>query len=208
MKLSSVNNEVFVISGECPHCGTTAAFPSVNGHFEFMDQLIGVARCISCNDHILATLGRDPRTGDWRYASHYPLGKPDDAVADEIPDVVKPDFKEALRCQWVDAYNATIEMCRRALESSCLQLGADPKLVLSAMIDWVHKEGKITNSLREMAHKIKLGGNRAAHPGLELTKEDADAVIDFTFEYFQHVYVTPARMARHNFNKPEKKGKA
>jgi hypothetical protein len=76
------------------------------------------------------------------------------------------------------------------------------------MIDWVHAQGKITNSLRDMAHKIKLGGNRAAHPSDRiLSEEDANAVVDFTLEYFQHVYVTPARMARHNFDKPAKKGK-
>jgi hypothetical protein len=106
----------------------------------------------------------------------------------------------------VKAYNATAEMCRRALEASCLQLGAPAELVLSKTIDWVHTHGKITNSLRDMAHKIKLGGNRAAHPSdKRLSEQDADAVIAFTDEYFQHVYVTPARMARHDFDKSKKK---
>jgi hypothetical protein len=55
-------------------------------------------------------------------------------------------FSEALRCQSVKAYNATLEMCRRALDSSCLQLGADPKLgTLQKMIDWLYSQGKITS---------------------------------------------------------------
>jgi hypothetical protein len=170
-------------------------------------RIIGAARCIACNEYILGILAKDSHDC-WIYQIHFPLGKPNDDVADEIPDTIKSDLKEAMRCLWVRAYNATAEMCRRALESSCIELGAEPDVVLSEMIDWVHAQGKITNSLRDMAHKIKLGGNRAAHPSDRiLSEEDANAVVDFTLEYFQHVYVTPARMARHNFDKPAKKGK-
>lgn len=56
-----------------------------------------------------------------------------------------------------------------------------------------------------MAHKIKLGGNRGAHPSdKKLTKDDADAVLEFSREYFQHVYVMPARMAKFDFDKRKK----
>jgi hypothetical protein len=172
--------------------------------------MVAAARCIACNKYILAQIKSEILgTGNsirWVYEAHYPLGLPDDTVPDEIPDSIKPDVKEALRCLWIKAYNATAEMCRRALESSCLELGAKPTLVLHDMIDWVHAQGKITNSLRDMAHKIKLGGNRAAHPSdKRIGEQDADAIMDFTLEYFQHVYVTPARMARHDFDRPKPK---
>jgi hypothetical protein len=72
------------------------------------------------------------------------------------------------------------------------------------MIDWVHSQGKITTPLKDMAVKIKLGGNRAAHASdRTLTADEADAVIEFTREYFQHVYVMPAKMAKFNFDKPK-----
>lgn len=218
MELSSYEqNAGFVLNGECPHCRKQAAFISVTSTHEDRDHqtgwpslLVGTARCIACNKYILGILKFDLITGTrgrWVYGIHYPIGLPDDTVAEEIPPEIKPDFQEALRCRWVDAYNATVEMCRRALESSCIQLGADSGLVLAKMIDWVHAQGKITSSLRDMAHKIKLGGNRAAHPSdKRLIAEEADAVLAFTEEYFQHVYVTPARMAKHDFDKP-KKGK-
>ena len=109
-----------------------------------------------------------------------------------------------MRCRYIKAFNATVEMCRRALESSCIELGAKPDLVLNDMINWVHSQGKITTPLSEMAHKIKLGGNRAAHPSdRTLTEKDADAVLEFTREYFQHVYVMPAKMSQFNFDKPK-----
>jgi hypothetical protein len=61
-----------------------------------------------------------------------------------------------------------------------------------------------TRARNEFA-KIKLGGNRGAHPSdRTLTKDDADAVIEFSREYFQHVYVMPVRMSKFNFDKSKK----
>lgn len=215
MKLSNINNNEFVVNGECPHCRKQAAFVSVTTPFEERDsnwptRRIGACSCIACNEYILVILAFEvalTRTsGSWKYEAHYPVGWPDDRVADDIPDSIKPDFQEALRCRWVKAFNATVEMCRRALEASCLEQGAPAKLVLNDMIDWVHGQGKITTPLKDMAHKIKLGGNRGAHPSdRTLTERDADAVIEFTREYFHHVYVMPAKMAAVNFDKPKKK---
>jgi hypothetical protein len=217
MEFASISEDGrrFIIRGICPHCGAKAAFPTVTSIYEKKngdqaERLIAAARCAACNDFILAVLKRnwDNRRSDsdWVYDTHYPLGKPNDNVNEDIPEGPRFDFQEALRCRWVNAYNATIEMCRRALESSCLQLGADPEKLtcLNDMINWVHKEGKITAPLMDMAHKIKLGGNRAAHPSdRTLTAQDADAVLEFTTGYFYNVYIMPAKMAKFNFDKPK-----
>jgi hypothetical protein len=198
----------FTLRGTCPHCGAIAAFNTVS---EVCDEqpntanarMIAAARGICCNQYILAII-RFGYGGVWEYETHYPLGKPNDAVSLDIKEAIRLDYQEALRCRFVNAFNATIEMCRRALETSCIELGAGSDLVLNDMIKWVHSQGKITTPLSEMAHKIKLGGNRAAHPSdRTLTEQDADAVLEFTREYFQHVYVMPARMAQFNFDKPK-----
>jgi hypothetical protein len=217
MQLSSFNRAQFVLSGECPHCRSKAAFPSVTEPY-VPDEITGpdgeqtavaVCRCHACNGYVLGILkttylgsGRS----QWKYHAHYPLGWPNDAVPDEIPDELKTDLKEALRCRWVKAYNATIEMCGRALEGSCIQLGAPPDLVLSKMIDWVYAQGRITKQLCEMAHKIKLSRNLAAHASdRTLTQDDADAVLEFTDEYFHHIYTMPAKMVKFDLDKPGKK---
>src|SRR5258707_643439 len=72
------------------------------------------------------------------YRAHYPVGRPSDNVSSDVPEPIAADFKEALRCRWVDAYNATVEMCRRAIETSCQDLGAQPTLSIQAQIDHVH----------------------------------------------------------------------
>lgn len=156
------------------------------------------------------------------YILHYPIGTPNDAVAEEIPDPIKTDFKEALRCLFVDAYNATAEMCRRAVEASCVHLGAPKNQKwLEDKIDWLETQRKITPFLRDVAHKIRLGGNRAAHPGNvqplintsspqtldapepPITKEHAEAIVKFTTEFFHHVYVVPKQLDKYDFSKPK-----
>ena len=102
-------------------------------------------------------------SGSWKYEAHYRVGWPDDRVADDIPDSIKRDFQEALRCRWVGKPpTRQSKWCGRALEASCLEQGAPAKLVLNDMIDWVTVR-KDYNSVRGHGHKIKLGGNRGAH---------------------------------------------
>lgn len=212
MNLSSLRNGELILNGTCPHCGKEAAFPSVTSIFEDrqMDpnnRMVAAVACIACNGYMLAIIkyALNNNSWDWVYDIHYPLAAINDTVDDSVPIGVRLDFQEALRCRGANAYNATIEMCRRALEASCIQLGANRDSVLNDMIKWVHGQGKITTPLSDMAHKIKLGGNRAAHPSdRTLTDNDADAVLEFTREYFQHVYVLPAKMAKFNFDKPPK----
>jgi hypothetical protein len=72
-----------------------------------------------------------------------------------------------------------------------LELGANPKDQIGAQIDWVHSQGKITPHLKEVAHKIRLGGNRGSHPpdkpedDSPLTPEEADAGVSFYAALFQ-----------------------
>lgn len=217
----------FSLSGKCPHCNRDSVFVRVSNPYR--DTLPGsllllaaVMQCQGCRELILgmATHPDGSHPSYW-YKTHYPLGRPNDEVAPEIPEAIKADFKEALRCLWVDAYNATAEMCRRAVETSCINLGA-PKSErwLEDKIDWLESQRKITPFLRDVAHKIRLGGNRAAHPGNvqpstvpgtphisdpepPITKEHAEAIVKFTTEFFHHVYVVPKQLEKYDFSKPK-----
>lgn len=211
----------FSLSGICPHCKCASVFMPVTSihavpHFyannpSVVQSLILVAtmQCQGCHNFMLGIIKKDtqqPRPMYW-YLNHYPLDKPDDAVPEGIPSHIGADFKEALRCRWVDAYNATGEMCRRALEGSCIEQGAPTDKKLVEMIDWLQKAGKITSALMDVAHKIRLGGNYGAHApedpldAAPMTAEHADALIEFTRDYFQHIYVIPARLSKYDFSK-------
>jgi len=89
-------------------------------------------------------------------------------------------------------------MCRRAVQSSALHLGAKGGKLID-QIDDLSKTGIITTPLKDFAHEIRLTGNDGAHPekdGLEnVTEKDGEAIIEFTGEYLHHVYVMPAKLA-------------
>lgn len=135
-------------------------------------------------------------TSAFNFKESFPLGKLEESVDRTIPLGVRDDYIEALTCQAIAAYKATVVMCRRALQSSCVNLKAEGKNLLSQIDDLANK-GKITTALKEMAHDVRKLGNEGAHPdhdGLgDVIAADADDITEFTRQYFEHVYVMPAR---------------
>ena len=81
---------------------------------------------------------------------------------------------------------------------------------------------------QQVAHKIRLGGNRGIHPPdvpaaggpgagpqpallpqpaaapiTAIEKEHAEAIVKFTREFFHHVYVVPKQLDKYDFSKPK-----
>lgn len=203
----------FSLRGTCPHCQLKAVFlicqgasPGQNAMHQADRVALAVMQCQGCLQFILgsAVLGEN---GLWIYRQHYPLGKPNDEMAPEIPTHIADDFKEALRCQFVKAYNATVEMCRRAVQACCLDRNAPAGKKLVYQIDWLAEQEIITAPLKEMAHRVRLGGNLGAHPPedpndpavIVINEDYANAVVEFTRELFDHVYVMPGRLSKYTF---------
>jgi hypothetical protein len=223
----------FSLSGICPYpdCARPSVFTvltSVNvGVVGVAQRTVAVMQCQGCRSYLLAVVEHPQnQAGNYVYKEHYPIGAPNQDVAIEIPNHIQEDFKEALRCFFVNAYNATAEMCRRAIESACLDLRAPHNKVLEKMIDWLEEERIITPYLKDAAHKVRLGGNRGAHPPATLPatpataiaaaveayatqpiekieKEHAEAIVEFTREFFHHVYVGPKLLGKYDFSKPK-----
>jgi hypothetical protein len=217
---SNPQDSLFSISGACPHCACEAVFMPVtsihsvqnrnpsNEHSISSVDMWAVLQCQGCRKYILGCVRRSVQTVPvYQYIQHFPLGKPKDDVPEEIPPAIGDDFKEALRCRWIEAYNATGEMCRRALEGSCNDKGAPTGKKLVEKIDWLASQGIITTALKDVAHKIRLGGNYGAHApedpllAAPMTAEHADALIEFMRDYLQHVYIMPAKLAKYDFTK-------
>lgn len=200
MKLNLLpGNNAFSFSGECPHCGDSSVFIQVAG-FSEVNNLSGMylhcsaMRCQGCQNFILG-LAENAGGQYPQYLKHYPLGKPDDSVAKEVPAAIASEFSEALRCLWVRSYKATVAMCRRAVQASCDDLKADGK-DLFTQIDDLKTKGVITDPLKRMAHRVRLSANQELHGKSDdlatFNETDAKAMVSFVREYFHHVYVMPA----------------
>jgi len=232
MKLTELEAESgkFSLRGECPHCQQASVFIQVTTvHAEEIEErlqrlAVGM-QCQGCLEHILAiTLKQREYNKPSRllYAAHYPLGKPDDSVAEEVAaanPIIALDFAEALRCVWVKSYKAAVAMCRRSVEATCKHFGATG-YTLEKKIDDLAAQGKITEPLKEMAHAVRVSGNRGLHgkkttdatpddqdaplDDLDLFGEDeAKAMIAFTQQLFYHVFVMPALLEKYKPKPPQ-----
>jgi hypothetical protein len=122
-----------------------------------------------------------------------PLPKP---VDERIPHTIKCDFEESTTCFSIGAYRASAVMARRALQSICLDKGADEKEKLEKQIDYLFSQGVITKDLKDWAHEVRLVGNDAAHPkkpenDQPVGEEDAKDVLDLLEQFCQVLYVAP-----------------
>ena len=198
--------------GVCPHCSHLSYFQPVTSAYADPGahglRMCNAAQCQSCKEYVLV-VGKRGAAGQTPYnlEACYPLGKPNDHVEDAVPLPIRPDFAEALRCQWIKAYKATVAMCRRAIQASAIEKGTSAKKKLVEQLDELAAKTIITEPLRQMAHEIRLTGNVGAHPdedGLQdVTEQDANDIIEFTREFFHHVYVMPAKLeARRKKAKP------
>jgi hypothetical protein len=83
------------------------------------------------------------------------------------------------------------------IQSSAIALKAAGGRLID-QIDDLFEVGKITESLKDFAHEVRLTGNDGAHPDkdglVNVTEADSSAIIEFTREYLHHVYVMPAKL--------------
>jgi hypothetical protein len=192
-------------NGECPHCSPTISyFHPIANYFENLSsgaqRVVSAARCESCKKFVLVIGEKAHGSPQYSLVAVYPLGKPNDAVAEEVKQAAKDvaqDYAEALRCHWIKSYRASVVMCRRAIQSSAIALKASGGRLID-QIDDLFKTGKVTESLKEFAHEIRLTGNDGAHPdkdGLNaVTEKDSADIIEFTKEFLNYIYVMPAKL--------------
>jgi len=190
------NNQVGA-NGECPHCGVVSYFRPVASSVD-TNKVVSAAKCESCKGFVLVLGNRLGGNQACQSITVYPLGKPNETVDPAVPASVSEDFKEALRCHFIKSYRATVVMCRRAIQQSAIELKATGNKLIN-QIDDLYKNGKITESLKDFAHEVRLTGNDGAHPdkdGLaDVNETDSNEIIEFTREYLHHVYVMPAKLA-------------
>lgn len=194
----------------CPYCDTKATYSAFYDPREHMSKLKEgrlyhvLAYCDNekCGRVILLIFKGVTMTTDRGYeyidtelVDQYPKRTPKSHKS--IPRQVADDYIEAIKCFDIDAWKATVAMCRRALQGSVIEKGAKKERLVD-QIDELYDQQIITKDIKDWAHEIRLTGNIGAHPdkdGLEnVTKEDAKELIDFMEEYLNYVYIMPSKV--------------
>ncbi|MCW4025819.1 MAG: DUF4145 domain-containing protein [Candidatus Bathyarchaeota archaeon] len=115
-----------------------------------------------------------------------------------IPENIWADYAEASNCFNADSYKATVVMCRRTLQNVGVKKGATKKYVKGG---WIPLKEQIKSAfpqkeyplINQLTDAIKFLGDYGGHPnddGIDqVTKEDAETILDFTFQILKIVFI-------------------
>lgn len=201
----------------CPHCKAICHFKPLcqawDGDMEWTIQ-----KCDGCGKFILAVYQSSGFVAESPLGGYVPdLVKEPSQVYPyfiptyhkSIPKEIGNDYVEALLSYSVGAYNASATMCRRAIQSSAIERGADPKKKLSKQIEELRDNHIIEPSLAEWADEIRLIGNvPGAHPDVRtfrgVTKEECKEMTDFLESWLEYVYEKPWKIQQRKAKRARK----
>ena len=154
-----------------------------------------MAECPSCGNLVLIKMKGDPSIYNMNildFVEIIPALLPN-PTDDRIKREIKIDIDEAKICFSVKAYRACAIMCRRALQTICIDNGANPNKNLDYQIEELFENGTITKKIADWATSVRWVGNDAAHPkNEEVTTDDADRILKLTEQIADNLYVTDA----------------
>ncbi|MFX1396850.1 MAG: DUF4145 domain-containing protein [Promethearchaeota archaeon] len=205
----------FKTSAFCPHCNQHSLFTLIENNVQWqIRQNCGkrpycvylesegnywwMAECHSCNKLVLIL-----NNGERIYPSPQP--KPSD---ENIPENVRKDLNEAKMCMTVSCFRASTAMCRRALETCCIDKGADENKNLQGKIEELFTLGILTTDIKDWANTVRWVGNDAVHINAnEVGKDDAEDILKLAEQIFHIVYIAPAIAQKRQIKRSQSKSK-
>lgn len=195
------------ISTECPHCGDTVALIPVHKPVNANDRSYFVALCPNHKRRYCKPLFAVYEPQNDYIEERYPIPSfRASAMHEAIPEGIREDYAEGVRCMYAESYNAVVGMCRRVVEAlACDKLGAKAKDAkgntrkLQELIDLLHADGLITKDLKDSAHELRHFGNYGAHvqdDGLDrVERQEARDVREITWQLLYSLHVAPFKTA-------------
>lgn len=204
-----------VLKWECPHCHNMAPFVPLANYVGVPSgtlpggrtRFIGAAfyRCQTCEHPLLLQYGGEAQDHNWGIGGIQSFPLPTQEADVDIPDPIRPIFQEALNCNSVKAWNAVGSMARRAIQEAVIQKGGEG-IDLFNQIEDLKAKGKLTGSLLDFAHQVRILGRDGSHAEdkfIDLDATDAEDAIEFCGQLFDHLYVAPKRLERQKQKRPK-----
>lgn len=175
---------------DCPYCSVRVNAP-VRGaiHDHESDNAIVLAGCPSCNGPLVGLTQIFQTGDDWQYehAERVWPAPSSVEVSLTIPKSARRDIKEAQKCIAHGIFSAAVVLCGRALEYLVQERA--PSKTLAEGLAVLKSKGIIDERLSLWASVLRKERNIGAHASEEeVTKENAQDVLDFTVAIFEYVY--------------------
>jgi hypothetical protein len=188
------------VSRECPHCGAHAqllpvATPSFEALSAYRPRTVGLAfRCAACAEPRF-TRAAVRAYGDSRIELSANLVEVERGREHfqftYLPPPVERIFREALQCYTAGCYNAFASMCRRTVQTSLADLGANAKLrwhdLFREAVAIVDLDGQILHTL----DTILFG---ADEPMPEIQADEAAVLVETIKDMVYQCYIRTAKL--------------
>jgi len=200
----------FPISLKCPHCNTIAGLsvlspPNYPLLLRFRPTKVGIAyKCNSCDEPVFLKFkvkSINSAGGVIDFFDTYQIIEfpKEDFEFSYIPEPVRQDFKEALDCYSIGAYNGFAAMCRRTIQASATIIGAKGKDKVSQQLNDLKEMSDIEEDDFEVLKQIMLDGHDGAHPHLpSITIERANILLELIKDIMYQLFVRKAKLAQAN----------
>ncbi|WP_131816787.1 DUF4145 domain-containing protein [Nocardia salmonicida] len=183
----------------CPQCGEPSK-SNVHGVVETRDPedpgTLGMEFALLCCGHCQTPIVQYREEDPWldsydgvKPAAYYPSPR---LLSDAVPPALRDEFEEAQKCFDSKAYRATLVMVRRTLEGTCADQGSTKKTLAEGLKE-LQAQGRIDGLLAEWADLLRVVGNKGAHYGQTVSRDDAGDALHFAEALLDHLYVLRAR---------------
>ena len=176
---------------DCPHCSVRVNAP-IRGAVSDSDSdcAVVLAACPSCRSPLVGTTHLfQNELNDWQYdqADRVWPAPTSVEVSLTIPQNVRRDIKDAQKCIAHGIYSAAVVLCGKALERLVKERA--PSKTLAEGLNELKANGIIDERLSLWAAALRKERNIGAHASdEEVSKENAQDVLDFTVAIFEYVY--------------------
>ncbi|HEY5122247.1 MAG TPA: DUF4145 domain-containing protein [Ignavibacteria bacterium] len=148
-----------------------------------------LSKCLNCENPIL-TEEQFQNIEEYAYTNNkiqlYPHS--DNVALKNAPEIVINPYREAAKCYLIQAYDASVIMCRKGIEAICEDKG-EIKGNLAEKLKNLKDKRVLEDTLYNWANELRLIGNDGAHSHDQIvTQQDAKDSIDFFDALITYLY--------------------
>ena len=209
------------ITDKCPHCAGKCQLNLENNYYHVLSEgeeylhaveyLYGleyeyylIFRCISCKKLSVKVISITRDVDDYRkliikndWEESFPMILEDTLPKNDldiIPEEIRLDYIEALKCKTIGASRASCTMFRRALQGALQNLDSKG----NSLEEQINSLEYIPSSIKDWAHQIRILGNWGAHPdkdGLrDINSQDVEDAMEFCTNFFKFIFILDQRV--------------
>jgi len=107
-------------------------------------------------------------------------------LPNSIPQDIRNDFNEAVKCFNIEAYTACVIMCRRTIESFAVIKGAGGSTLYEKLTD-LYKKRMIDKATYHLATGIRQFGGYGAHPQDDYSRHIDRGIADIILKVTERI---------------------